>query len=375
MKLTFDKPMLKDVFCSFFSSRLIIVLSGYLSSLIIVKGKWQPEGAMPWQNLFFRWDSGWYLSIVQHGYSYSPGEYSSVAFFPLYSLLVSGVSRVFGHPVVAGFLISNIALFFAAVYLYKLVKLDHDDTETASRSVFYMLIFPASFFFSIFYTEGLFLFLSITAFYYARRKKWLIASLLGFFLALTRSVGVLIIIPLLLEYLNIGSGPYTLKSFTDSVKKIKGDILYLLLVPAGLCSFMLYLFLKFGEPFAFAEVQSAWGRKSTIIFSALANFKYEPFYSIIFHGFSYTAMLLIVYLAYRKTRLSYLVYSASLMLIYLSTWSLEAIPRLIGVIFPLYTGLALLGKKFKPLDNIFTELSIMLLAIFVILFTNGYWLT
>jgi hypothetical protein len=37
----------------------------------------------------FRWDAGWYLSIAQHGYSYSgnPTQHHNIAFLPLYPLL------------------------------------------------------------------------------------------------------------------------------------------------------------------------------------------------------------------------------------------------------------------------------------------------
>ena len=47
-------------------------------------------------NDWARWDSRWYVEIAQHGYSYHPNEQSSVAFFPLYSVLMRLLSIPLG---------------------------------------------------------------------------------------------------------------------------------------------------------------------------------------------------------------------------------------------------------------------------------------
>jgi len=364
-----NKKIVLKILGIFVISRLLILFVGYLSSLAVAKGKWFSQSSSL-LDLFYRWDSGWYMSIVERGYFCIPGKESSIGFFPLYPLLVKILSFVFVNAKLTGFIISNVALFLAAIYLYKLVRMDFN-RNVAFKSVFYMLIFPTSFFFSIFYTEGLFLFLAIACFYYARKKQWLVASALGFFLSLTRSVGFLIIIPLIFEYLDID-----FKNFKIDRKKIKKDVFYLLLIPAGLFSFMFYNYIKFRDALAFSHVQAAWSRKLSFISSTLMNTgSYTLFYKIIFYGFVIFALILIVYLVYSKIRISYIIYSLLFLLFYLSTVLLESMPRYISVLFPIYLGMSLLSKRDKFFEYLFTLFSIALLTLFTILFVNGYWFT
>lgn len=372
--LLFNQKILKEVLSIFIVSRLLIIFIGYLSNLVIIKGRFfssfPASGSL--LNLFFKWDSQWYMSIVENGYFYTPGEESSVSFFPFYPMLVKFFSSIFGNPELIGFIISNLALLFAAIYLYKLIMFDFKDSRIASKTVFYMLIFPLSFFFSIFYAEGLFLFLAISSFYYARKKQWLIASILGFFLSLTRIVGVLIFIPFLIEYFDIN-----FKTFKINFRKIKKDIIYLLLVPAGLFSYMFYLYIKFNDAFCFSSALFVKGKKLTSIFTTLGNSinYYSVFYNIIFIGSVIFALVLIFYLIYLKIRVSYIIYSLLLLFVYLSSGHLEGTPRFIGILFPLFLGASLLANKNKFLDYSFTLFSVMLLTLFTILFVNGYWFT
>ena len=236
MKKGTERKVLILIIAIFIVSRLIIFSIGYLSSFIITKDTFASTNPSI-LDLFCKWDSGWYLSIEKNGYDYTPGKESSVNFFPLYPLLINLFAFIFGNPKLMGCLISNISLLLASIYLYKLARLDFDESVSMS-SVLLMLIFPTSFFFSIIYTEGLFLFLSISAFYYARKRNWKIVGVLGFFASLTKFIGVFIFIPLLFEYLELNFSSFKLKK-----EKIKKDMLYLLLIPAGLLSFMVYLYL------------------------------------------------------------------------------------------------------------------------------------
>src|SRR5215831_9722925 len=66
-------------------------------------------------DIFARWDSKWYLSIIKNGYLASADlrtAYSNIAFFPLYPYLVKsigwfGVSLPDGFYVLVGLIISN----------------------------------------------------------------------------------------------------------------------------------------------------------------------------------------------------------------------------------------------------------------------------
>jgi Gpi18-like mannosyltransferase len=355
--------------CSFFTStRLLILLIGWLSSLVILKSVYYgtPQSIV---DLFVRWDSGWYLSIIQNGYSYVPGKPSNVAFFPLYPLLVKIFSFGFADVTITGIVLSNVALLLAMIYLFRLVQLDYQNTKIPLNSVIFALIFPASFFFSIFYAEGLFLFLTIACFYYARKNRWLLSSLFGFLAALTRALGVFIFIPILIEYL----APTSIKDFKFS--KIKKDILWLLLIPAGLLTYMTYLYIRFSEPLAFLKTETAWSRGfAPGILTLESLFSYPPFYKFTFLGFVVLSIFMLVYLIYSKVRISYIVYTAVQLFIILSSGLMESFPRYMSVLFPIYIGFAIMAKN-RFWEDTIKFFSVCLLTLFVILFVNGYWFT
>lgn len=346
-------------------TRLLILITGILSAIAFKKWSFSLFQIF---DLFFKWDSYSYSSIVENGYSFIPGELSQIAFFPLYPLLVKVFSLILSHPKAVGFVISNTALFFACIYLYKLAKLDFNKS-VAIKSVLFMLIAPASIYFSIFYTEGLFLFLAISSFYYARKKNWLTASILGFFLSLTRPVGFLIFIPLVMEYLNIDFHSFKIKR-----EKIKKDILYLLLVPAGLLSYAFYLYIKFKDPLAYFHVQAKWGREMSIpLFGIFSDFgDYGLDYQILAVGAMVLTLILIIYLFLSRARLSYIIYSFLLFVFPLSTNLAMSIPRFYGVIFPIYFALALLTEKNKYLDYLIIILSVAFLSLITTIFVNGW---
>jgi len=70
-----------------------------------------------------RWDAGWYSSIVRQGYTYNPVDHTgSVAFFPLYPIVVRLASVVVRDDYAAGIVVSNLAFAGAVVALYILAR-------------------------------------------------------------------------------------------------------------------------------------------------------------------------------------------------------------------------------------------------------------
>src|SRR3989338_2322770 len=59
--------------------------------------------------LHAKWDSFWYLDIVQNGYQYlGKDKLSNIVFFPIYPKLISIFSVITPHPITIGFLINII---------------------------------------------------------------------------------------------------------------------------------------------------------------------------------------------------------------------------------------------------------------------------
>jgi len=189
----------------FVATRLGILLVAYLSVGLVADAPGTPPYHLRGTEnrlvdvLGSRWDTGFYVSIAEEGYFYEDVPLPSVAFFPLYPLLMRVVSSVVGDPLVAGILISNVALLLATMLFYRLVAEEWGE-PVADRAVWYWLIFPVAFFGTAVYSESLFLLCAIGSFYFARRGYWEVAALLGIGAAMTRLVGVILVPVLLLEW-------------------------------------------------------------------------------------------------------------------------------------------------------------------------------
>ena len=386
--MTFLKRLWRDtsnreIVSLFIASRLLIALLGMMSTLVIIKNKWffGAHKAFNPLSLFANWDTSWYMSIVQHGYHFVQGKQSNAAFFPLYPLLVKIFSFYTNNTtiiLITGFALSNIFCLLACFYLYKLVKIDYSES-IAFKSVLFLLIYPVSFFFSIFYTEGLFLFLIVATFYYARQKNWPMVALFGFFLPLARSIGIFVLIPLVIEYLDLNSNDLELtkRFFINNFQKIKVDILYLLSLPAGAVAYMSYMYLKFGNPLIYLQAQIPWGTKFSSIITTWNNYHQNPspaFYGSIYKAIIILVLMIVIYLISQKTRLSYVVYLLVFLFFYLSSNALLSIPRLVSVLFPLFIGLAIFSEQSRLREYAIIIASVMLLTLMTILFVNGYWL-
>jgi hypothetical protein len=196
-----------------------------------------------------RWDSVWYLRVADHGY---PDGGVEAAFFPLYPLLARGLGELGGGSngavLIAAYLVSLAALLAALVLLYRLVALELGK-RLARPTLLLLMLFPGALYLGVPYSESLFLLASVGAFYAARTRRWAWAGACLAAAAATRSAGVLLMIPVALLFAqHVRAGGR------------RADALWLLLGPAGLGAFALYLALSQSEPFAFSVVQDFWYR-------------------------------------------------------------------------------------------------------------------
>jgi len=139
------------------------------------------------------WDGTWYVTVATEGYT--SAHSANAAFWPLYPWLMElGVQLTGWTPETIGYLISNVAFYFALHFLFRLVTLDFNPT-IARRTLWAIALFPTAFFFTAVYTESLFLMVVAAALLCARRGDWLLAGLIGLLAALTRSAGVMLLAP------------------------------------------------------------------------------------------------------------------------------------------------------------------------------------
>ena len=178
-------------------------------------------------------DSAHYLDITREWYI-SDGDWGRVVqlvFLPGYPLTVYPLYRILGSDIGAGLLVSAAAFPAACCVLYRLVRLDAGH-RTAFRTVEMLLLLPGGFFFIAPMSESLYLLLALSTLYLARKKRILFAGLCGAYCAFTRTLGLLLIAPLVLEWIHaLPTDP------RDRREWAKG-IVAVLLVPLGFVAYL-----------------------------------------------------------------------------------------------------------------------------------------
>jgi hypothetical protein len=307
----------REAWRALWSSRLLVWVAGVSGGLAFglgpVRHAFNPSGVTrgfgPLGSLLAapaaRWDAAWYLVIAHYGYRPDLGAFTSsrTAFFPLYPLGVSAISRLGVPPILAGVLLSCAALGLALYGIHRLTTLElgragalarprgglattgtglattgHGglattaggvleqarDSEVARLAVLLTAFAPMAFFFSAVYSESLYLALSVGVFLCARQGRWAWVAVLGALAAATRSAGVVLLLPAAMLYL-YGPREDLKPDFLASARwrpryRVRRDFLWLALVPAGLGIYMAYLALNGGEALMPFHSQDVWGR-------------------------------------------------------------------------------------------------------------------
>lgn len=314
------------------------------------------------------WDAGWFLRIAGQGY-----DFDSAPFFPMFPFLIRLLTYITDNAVVAGFLIANVSLFIASYLFYSLVKEDYGE-EIASTSVLVMLFFPTAIFYSSIYSEAPFMAFCLGAFYYARRRRWLPAVLLGACAALTRNAGVVLFAAFLfMQYRDNG--------YKLDIKKA----LPLFIIPASLSIFMYVLWKATGDPLAFANSlnREYWGFRHFAypgagqITNLTLFFRDNNFYALFESGMALIFLFLIFQsFKYIKDR-AFLIF---LVLGFLIPFSSVVdnlplgMPRYIIVLFPGFITLSILLHR-HGLVHIYSILTVLAFSVISILFVIGRWIS
>ena len=357
----------REVLIDFAATRLAIVVIAELAAVIIGQraGTHVQESSHALLAVWGRWDAVHYLDIATQGY-----QGTDMAFFPFYPLLIRLVGSLAGNHLIAGLLISSVAFFFGLLYLYKLLEHEYD-RAVARRAIFYVSIFPTAIYFTAVYTESLFFMLTVASFYYMRERAWWLAGVFGFFAALTRVEGILLLVPFVIEWYG-QDRPFRLRHLYDLGAAT--------LIPLGLVVYMAYLWVLRADPLYFSHVQVHWNRHFAMPWVSVANS-----FGKIAHAVSpqivasqslelaFTFLMIAVLLGgWRSLRPSYIAYMALSILIPMSTSNLMSMPRFALVLFPMFAIMARWGER-PWVNNVILAFSLPLLGLFTVLFADWYW--
>ena len=338
---------------------IFLVMLGIHAARILLGYVWKVFGADYGGTLFDSLSDWWgsdtrhYIDIAEHWYADYDGSGTvwRLVFLPFYSILIRLLLPLTKSAFAAGMTLSVLCSSAGGCVLYRLARLDHDKA-TARRAVKYYAILPAALFYTAALSEGTFVLLSLLCVLFARKKQWLLASVMGGLAAFTRSVGIILLVPVCFEWITalIGSRG------KDRAAWLWG--LTLLLIPAGFGGYLLINSIETGSAWTFTVYQRQnWSQQLGWFFHSV---RYQLHYATdwIESGklqdtfglwvpslLSQFSTLFVMAVTARKQRASYTAY----FLIYFAvamgaTWLLSA-PRYLLVCFPLVLGMAILGKR------------------------------
>lgn len=243
-----------------------------------------------------RWDAFWYRSIAEEGYIYFPNVQSSVAFFPAYPLTMRLLSPVTPSPFVAGILVTVVSGAAASVLFWRWARMQLSD-RAAATALALLLLYPFGWYlYGAIYADALFLAVTVGAFLAVEKDRYWLAGILGLVASAGRPPGLAVAICLVLRLLERRNEARALVAEAEWVtfrasqgrdllvddpptppvtRGIRGLLAQLrsrfsprelrwsdapvALAFGGFASFCTYLWLEFGHPFLFAEIQGVKG--------------------------------------------------------------------------------------------------------------------
>ncbi|MBW7955738.1 hypothetical protein H3C66_03305 [Patescibacteria group bacterium] len=351
-----------------------------------------PQWLFSWANF----DGVHYLTIAEKGYI---GTGLIQAFFPFFPFVILRTLFILSggemNTLLVGLLVSNIAALASFLLWFAFLKSEYG-IRCAWVGLTLLLIFPTSFFFGALYTESLFFFTIIAAFYTARRQQWALAAGLTIIATATRVVGIFLLPALLVElwlqWRNTHPKSATkqlhfsqLRSFADSCWR---EILLILLGGVGLLAYTAYLANTFGDPLYFLHVQSEFGagrQESVVLYPQVAwrslrilltvppqSWGYYTYFLEFITGIGGAVAL---FFSLWRVRLSYVLFALGAFLMPTVTGTFSSMPRYILVCFPLYLLLMSYLESRPRLFWVVNGVFVTSLAINTVLFVQGYWLS
>ena len=294
-------------------------------------------------------DAYHYLCIARDWYlpEGSIDRVVQLVFLPGYPIAVRLMHVLARDYILSGMLVSILSFSGALCVVYRLVLLDYDEAA-ALRTVIVLCPLPGAFFFTAPMSESLFLLLSAACLYSARKGRWLLAGLFGAFASFTRSLGLMLFVPLFMEMVT---------ELLHGRKKAWRGAASLALVPLGFALYCLINYFVAGDPFRFLYYQRThWYQELGLFFNTAA---YQTRYALgaerdklmglwIPNLAAAFSSLVILNFGAKKLRASYTLWAIAYYCVAIgATWLLSA-PRYLAVLLPIPLSLALISEKKTP---------------------------
>jgi len=326
-------------------------------------------GVRGWLGVWNRWDALNYQKLAQFGYS-SNGELQPLlVFYPLYPWTVRLFAFFFRDYLLSAFIVSTLASLVTAIVLLRLVELDYSK-EMAQRAVWFLFIFPTSYFLHIGYTESLFLMVALSCVFAARKQRWLLAGFFGALACLTRPTG-LVLLPVLMA--EVAHQHWT-------TRRWRWQWLWIFVAVLGFAGYLLLNKHVTGDALAFTSLENQFFGKSlsapwTGLDNAIGALSREPAEAEMIgtqEVFFILLGLVCTIFSWIKLRPAYSVWMTGNWLLFVSVSFVLSVPRYTLTMFPIYILFSMLAAR-RIWLAVITFWSILYLSFFASLFAWGHW--
>ena len=371
----------------FFISRLLVLLSAQVAWNHFAKTS---DSLPPHHNpadLFNRADAAWYVSVARDGYHYAREPVTGVAdgnlgFYPVFPFFVRIVHLAVPDWLTAGHLVANTALLIACFLLWELAERELGSPTAAGWAVAFALFCPGAAWLSMVFSESSFLLLFLVVMLSCRRRRWLAAAVAGYFLALTRTVGVLacvfVAVEVLTDWLELRRGASSGADRPTLTPAQSARWLLAMIAPVlGYATFLLFMQVHFVDGQAqHNSWANRWPDNAHVAFPWTAIMRdWKPMHNskrVIIYGLLAAGTLLSALSYQALRRWSYPAVSMALLLIYVTAANHSPMARYLSVLVPVHLTLAWLAMRLPRLGGLCLAASCGLMCLITGLMVNGY---
>ena len=323
------------------AGRLIVV-----AALVVTRFADHQVGAKPspvalHQGLF-AWDAAFYRSIATHGYSGLPR--AALRFFPLVPILARGLGTVLvGRYDVALIVVANASALVFAALLHRIAMLETGDARLARRAAWFGSVFPPFAVLVMGYADATAMVFAAGVFLALRTRRFAVAIPLGVLAGLCRPVGVLLVIPAVIE---------AARDWRASSARERAVRTAAAAAPAvGMAAFLAYAGVAFGDVLAPLTVQNRANLRGRFEFpiTSLLNGvrdlvhagRFGPGLHVLW-AVLFAALLVVVA---RRLPSSYGAYAAVALVLSLSAHNLDSFERYCASTLPFLLGAAFVTSR------------------------------
>jgi hypothetical protein len=286
----------------------------------------------------FAWDAGFYRGIAEHGYGFGAVRHDAVRFFPLLPLAARGLGTVLGGRAdVAVLVIVETSALVLGALVHHLVLTEGRDPSAARRATWLMALFPSAFVLVLGYAEAPALAFAVGAFLALRARRWWWAAGLCLLAALTRPLGVLLVVPAAVEAGRLVRARGPLRP---------GVAAAVLGAPVGLAVFLTWSWRRYGDFWLPVRVQTEATHRGSVVnpFTAIWHegrgiLRGQHVGSALHVPWAIVLVALTV-VCFRRWPASYGAFAAAVLAVALSSKNLDSLERYALGAFPLVLTLA-----------------------------------